>query len=188
MSSERRIAIKVVSGVDEVRFAALSTRGKALIEDRGSSNPMSLAMWRRWLLSEHSPIRQFVLRITFLDVPASTSVHFTRHSKHTEHYVMSSRPDKTGEPRDPSRPVMHTFYANAQGLIDMARSRLCSKAEEETRLWMEELALAMRTHEDPYVRELSLFLMPNCAYRRQCPEFEPCGMAIRKIMDYRGEL
>lgn len=122
---------------------------------------------------EHSPIRTQLFWIEMYDVPTYVSVHFVRHKVGVEHFVQSNRTDRGGSD-DLTRmdPVNHGMLVNAQALIQMARKRLCHKADERTREVMREIRKAVGCV-DP---ELVLFMVPECVYRNGfCPELKPCG-------------
>ena len=50
--------------------------------------------------------------------------------------------------------------ANAQGLINMARVRLCNQASKETREYYE--SLKTKLHYKDETKEISNVLVPNC--------------------------
>ena len=123
--------------------------------------------------SEHSPIRSQLFLITMIGIPTSVSVHFVRHKIGVEHFVQSNRTDRGGSD-DLTRmaPVNHGMLVNAQALIQMARKRLCHKADERTREVMREIRKAVGCV-DP---DLVPFMVPECVYRNGfCPELKPCG-------------
>ncbi len=122
---------------------------------------------------EHSPIRTQLFWIEMFDIPTYVSVHFVRHKVGVEHFVQSNRTDRGGSD-DLTRmaPVNHGMLVNAQALIQMARKRLCHKADERTREVMREVRKAVGLV-DP---ELIPFMVPECVYRNGlCPELKPCG-------------
>lgn len=122
---------------------------------------------------EHSPIRTQLFWIEMYNIPTYVSVHFVRHKVGVEHFVQSNRTDRGGSD-DLTRmaPVNHGMLVNAQALIQMARKRLCHKADERTREVMNEIKRAVG-REDP---DLVPFMVPECVYRNGfCPELKPCG-------------
>jgi hypothetical protein len=128
-----------------------------------SGGKLSVATWRRFLLSEHSIIRSAILTIELRDINQFASVHFARH-KHADHYVRSNRPDWTGKERTLADTKDHLIDINCQGLIDMARKRLCFRASDKTR----EIMLAIKkslSEGDNYMQVLGRLLEPNCLYR-----------------------
>lgn len=135
--------------------------------------------FRKFLLSEHSPIRSVVLRITMEDLSYYTSVHFVRHV-HTQHYVRSNRPDRSKKERSVDDQVVHVMDVNCEALIAMARKRLCSCAAPDTRATMKAIVEAMRSSGDEYMRIIADFLVPSCVYRAGCPEpWGNCGFYER---------
>lgn len=153
-----------------VKKFALNTVGKNYMMDAD----MSLALKKRYLKSEHSPIRTLTFIIK-MDIPYCNSVHFVRHKLGVEHFVQSQRNDRqdnydrTKAPQD--APVTHIMYVNAQELMFMARKRLCGKADATTQKIMREIVKAvLKTNP-----EFEDVLVPQCQYLHSCPEFAPCG-------------
>ena len=128
---------------------------------------------REILISEHSPIREIVVKWRWENIKSWISVHFSRHK--WECYISTQRSDRTGINRDESPQgalVNMDCTANAQQLIDMARKRLCHQSSDETRAYMEDLKAQL--YEDGE-HELSDSLVVNCIYRNGCSEFNNCG-------------
>jgi hypothetical protein len=64
---------------------------------------------------------------------------------------------------------------NIQGLIDMARKRLCiGKVDKVTYAYMMEIKKEL-IRKGGYYKVIGECLVPNCVYRGGCPEFKPCG-------------
>ena len=153
----------------DVADAARTTVGK----EPGTGEPSS--KWKyKILLAEHSPIRLLSFRWTWYDIPYFVSTHFVRHKIGIEHFVKTSRTDRTGIDRNKLRqdnPVNHSCHANAQAIINISRKRLCNKASHETKTawiyFLDELAKI-----EP---ELYNACTSECVYRGFCPEMEPCG-------------
>ena len=133
------------------------------------------------LISEHSPIRELVVKWKWSDIKSWIGVHYSRHRY--ECYVSTQRTDRTGVNRDDlpqSSLVDMDNTANAQHLIDVMRKRLCYGASKETRELAEELKYTLKTYEE----ELSDVLVPNCIYRCGCPEMSNCGFFKRFVDEY----
>lgn len=125
------------------------------------------------LISEHSPIREIVVKWSWENIKSWISIHYSRHK--WECFISTQRSDRTGVNRDKSTQdtlVNMDCSANAQHLIDMARKRLCHQSADETREYMEDLKLELYRNGET---ELSDVLVPNCVYRNGCPEFVNCG-------------
>lgn len=125
------------------------------------------------LISEHSPIRDLIVKWKWTDIKSWVATHWVRHK--WECFVQSQRSDRTGIPRDKlpqDSLVTFTGEANAQALIDTMRKRLCHQASPETREYAEDLKAALYEIEP----ELSDVLVPNCIYRCGCPEMQTCGL------------
>lgn len=133
---------------------------------------------RRILISEHSPIRNIIVRWRWNDIPTWAATHWVRHK--WECYVKTQRSDRTGVDRNKlpqDAPVTFTGIANAQHLIDTWRKRLCYQAAPETREYAEDFKIALHEVEP----EISDVLVPQCVYRFGCPELQNCGYFKKMI-------
>lgn len=139
----------------------------------GQNEPSS--SWKRkMLLCEHSPIRQFFIKIKWFDLKYWVSVHIVRHKIGIEHWVRTQRTDLTGLKRDDlaqDSEVEHEILANAQAVINISRKRLCNKASKETREAWGEVLASIKEHEP----ELFDVCVPECIYRGWCYEYKSCG-------------
>lgn len=124
--------------------------------------------------AEHSPIRQRVYIWTWYDIPYWVSVHLVRHKIGIEHFVKTSRSDKTGVDRNhlpQNSPVNHKCIANVQALINISRKRLCNQASHETqKAWQ-----IVRENIEDIDPIMAHNMVPECIYRGFCPEFKSCG-------------
>lgn len=153
-----------------VKKLALNTMGKNYLMDK----EMSLDLKKKYLRSEHSPIRTLTFIIQ-MEIPYCNSVHFVRHKLGVEHFVQSQRNDRQSNydrkkaPQD--APVSHIMYVNAQELMFMARKRLCGKADADTQKIMRAIVKeVLKTNP-----EFEDVLVPQCKYMHACPEFQSCG-------------
>lgn len=135
---------------------------------------MSLELKKKYLKSEHSPIRllNFIIK---MEIPYYNSVHFARHKFGVEHFVQSQRNDRQDKYDRKSAPqdamVSHIMYINAQALMTMSHKRLCGQADLDTRKIMQTIVKeVLKTNP-----EFEGVLVPNCQYLHRCPEFFPCG-------------
>ena len=153
-----------------VKLLAKNTVGQEVVSDKD----MSLELKKKYLRSEHSPIRylRFVIKMR---IPYCNSVHFVRHKLGVEHFVQSQRNDRQDNydrkkaPQD--APVSHIMLVNAQELMFMARRRLCGMADKDTQKIMRMIVReVLKTN--PEFKEV---LVPNCEYLHSCPEFFSCG-------------
>lgn len=135
---------------------------------------MSLELKKKYLKSEHSPIRllNFIIK---MEIPYYNSVHFARHKFGVEHFVQSQRNDRQNQYDRKSAPqdamVSHIMYINAQELMTMSHKRLCGQADIDTRKIMQTIVKeVLKTNP-----EFEDVLVPNCQYLHRCPEFFPCG-------------
>ena len=135
--------------------------------------------------SEHSPLRLVEYYIHIKEIPYWMTAHFTRHKLGVEWFQSTLRDDRTnnyscGRDELPQGiKVMLDCQINAAELIFMARRRLCHMAHVETRGVMNSIKEAVKKI-DPIVAE---FMVPNCIYRRFCPESNGCGFSNTPIFN-----
>lgn len=134
--------------------------------------------WLKHILANHSTMRSIRFRI--IDEAKKTVIaQLVRATKgHPQPYAEASRPDWTGKERssDPYEEKLFGHDHTAESFIEMAKQRLCSKAEKNTRLEMIEIVDAMKSHPEPYFRALAKLCMPYCEwYGGRCPELYGCG-------------
>ena len=105
--------------------------GKTLLERACSytvGGMVSVRNMQKFYKSEHSPIRTQIFCIELLSIPSFVSTHLVRHHVGVMHFVQSMREDRGAtEVANRQTPVHHMMVANAQGLLDMAKKRLCTK-------------------------------------------------------------
>lgn len=152
------------------KMLALATQGKE------SRKPVEEEWKIKMLRAEHSPIRtlRFLIR---MEIPYFCSVHLCRHKIGVEHYVRSQRKESDG--LTPARgaerqdvPVIHTMEINAQALMQMARARLCNRADQTTQAAMQEIVKQIISLNP----EFKGFLEPKCRYLQRCDEIKSCGL------------
>lgn len=125
----------------------------------------------RMLRAEHSPIRTIVYWIEMWGIPSYVSTHLVRHNVGVTHFVQSNR-DKEGVDRN--TPVNHAMFINAQALINMARQRLCNKADSQTRFVVH--AIRNKIAQDHRLHwTVAKYMVPDCEYRGECVQPKPCG-------------
>lgn len=166
----------------DLQEAAMNTINKSVVD----SKKLTPELFNKYLVSEHSPIRSIIIRISMIDISYYTSVHFARHV-HALHYVSTNRPDRVKKARSVDDTVNHIMDCNLQSLIDMSRKRLCYKSHPETVKVMQAIVKALHDSEDEYLYALSCHLEPNCLYRGFCPEFKSCGFLERYKNGVRQE-
>lgn len=164
----------------EIADAANTTINK----DAGTKEPSS--KWkRRILLSEHSIIRQLLIKAKWYDLMYWISVHLTRHKFGIEHWVRSQRTDRANIDRNEEKQsalIEHEIEANAQAIINISRKRLCNQASKETRdAWMEFL----NSFKDDQP-ELYSVCVKDCIYRGWCYEYKTCN--YHKSKEFQQEL
>lgn len=129
---------------------------------------------RKVLLSEHSPIRLVEVKWRWKEIKSWIATHFARHWLGWDKWISTQRDDRTGIDRDKApqdTPVNYDGKANAQACINVGRYRLCHMAHPQTKKYMEDFKIQLRSKE----KELSDVMVPNCIYRAGCPEFKTCG-------------
>ena len=128
---------------------------------------------RRILLSEHSPIRDLMVKFRWADIKYWVAMHWKTH--HWESRVDSQRNDRQvrydREKAGQDAPVDFLGDVNVQHTIDTWRKRLCRQASAETREYAEDFKRALHEVQP----EWSDVLVPNCVYRFGCPEMNACG-------------
>lgn len=143
------------------------------------------------LNSEHSPIRAIIFKVVIKDIKNFVTQQFSRHriglaemeyyftEQYTptdiEHFVQTSRSDRTGINRDDRKQsdlVDYSFLINAQGLIDLSKKRLCHAADRDAvKTWA---IIKMQVQEiDPIIAS---YMVKSCIYLDRCkePDFVKC--------------
>lgn len=150
----------------EILNIARATQGKGPLEK------VSGRWIERLIRSEHSPLRFRQHYIEFT-CPYWVAMHPRTHwvgvSAHdiSATVVESSRTDITHQERDPNREVRIYTIMNAQSVLNVSRSRLCTKTSPETReVWQGVLDVTYCV--DPAVVDAC---EPTCHH---CKEFDPC--------------
>jgi hypothetical protein len=168
------LELKPLTTFANVREAARITAHKRDV----STKPLANYALNNYFLSEHSPIRSFIIRVKFYDISRRVAMHLVRHV-HSLPFVSSTRPDRFPNQKDDQIVDMIQDF-NAQALIDMARKRLCLMSYPETVKTIRELKHELMCYESSErteqeaVRALGSFLVPNCVYRGGCPENSGC--------------
>lgn len=145
--------------------AALFTQGKEPLKG------MTVDQFRKLIKAEHSPIRSAILRIYLYGIPDRVSVHLVRHV-HSLHFVKTNRPDLTGIERPPT--TNHMIDVNVEGLLSIARKRLCKKAMKETRDVVMDIRNFLCMSDDKYMNLVGDMMVRNCIYFGECREIKKC--------------
>lgn len=165
-------SIEMYGGWKRVLNAARLTAGKKPLDKEPSNK------WKRkTLLAEHSPIRLVEYDGIWDFIKMWVTTHLVRHHVGVEKFVSTQRTDRNPDLMDLDRDdipqgLENTMMisANAQGLINMSRKRLCSCASTETRQAWKALLEEIKKV-DPILVEKCV---PECIYRGFCPEFDKC--------------
>ena len=165
-------SIKMYGGWKRVLNAARLTAGKQPLDKEPTNK------WKRkMLLAEHSPIRLVEYDGIWDFIKMWVTTHLVRHHMGVEKFVSTQRTDRNPDLMDLDRDEIPQglentmmISANAQGLINMSRRRLCSCASTETRQAWKALLEEIKKV-DPILVEKCV---PECIYRGFCPEFDKC--------------
>ena len=140
------------------------------------SDKVPSAEWKnRIVKAQHSPIRTLMYTVELKDIPYYCAIHLVRHKYGVEWYVSSQRNDRQDMyDRRAARqdsPVTVIADMNMQAFINISKRRLCSQADETTRMIWEKVADAVCGWETE-LTELAKAIQPDC---KNCGEFYPCG-------------
>ena len=150
----------------EMRREAWRTAGKPTAQVPA----LTARQLQRYFIAEHSPMRMTLFRATCEYMNYFTHIHFVRHT-FLQPFVVSHRPDKTGQARTLADTVTMTLVGNAQAWIDMMQVRLCYKSASDTQAW----AVAIKQAFAATHPEFAACLVPQCVYRYSCSEPKTCG-------------
>ena len=128
---------------------------------------------RKWVVTEHSPIRGLQFEIVFEGLPAYIANHLKTHFEGFSLQISESNrrdyPSRYGKTvtRDGEAPIRHGMVCNAQSLINVSRKRLCSGADSFTiKVWMKVKEAMMEVNKD-----VAEHMVVECIYRGGiCPE------------------
>jgi hypothetical protein len=139
---------------------------------------------RQILISEHSPIRDIIVKFCWRNIKYWIAMHWKTHRwegrTDSQRNDRQDRYDRNKAPQD--APVDFYGDPNAQHLIDTWRKRLCHMASPETRQYAEDFKRTLRSYEP----ELADVLVPNCVYRCGCPEPGGCKWFTKMIQVEQG--
>jgi len=125
------------------------------------------------IISRHSHIRCVFIEIEFETTKAVRDQILRSRHGYAEPYVQSSRPDRTGKPREATATSTWIHDFNIEGLLKFAGDRLCTSTEGNTRLEIHNLKKSMMKSDDNIIRVVGEMLSPKCAWYGDCNEFRP---------------
>jgi len=139
--------------------------------------------YKQAIISEHSPLRSVLYRVDFYGIPYYAHVHLVRHHVGVQPIARSQRPDamnpvdydRNKAPQD--TPMDLRLILNAQAILNIAKKRLCLKADQVTyravKLMKEDLAQSKAL----FSQLLANACRPACEWQGNiCHEvFKPCG-------------
>lgn len=185
MKTEVKVKVKGYIEVSEMWKKALKM-ARATVGKEDLNKEPSEKFKRNILKSQHSPIRKLKFEVDFKDIHSHVTQQFSRHhiaiesdpyaffseeikSTDIEHFVKTSRANRTGIKRSERRQddlVDYSFEANAQGLIDASKKRLCRASDP--------LAVKHWNSVKKGIAEieplLSEKMQPQCIHCGFCPE------------------
>jgi hypothetical protein len=151
----------------DMRRTALYTVGKK----PKSTDSFNEEWLKKLLISRHTPNRPVFFEFEF-ETSKAVRDQLLR-SKHgtVEPFVESSRPDRTGEPRNPKATSKYLMIFDIEGLIKMFADRLCIQTEKDTRNFINDVKASMMSSDDDIIRTVGEVLAPKCAWYGTCNEF-----------------
>lgn len=157
---------KQISELEDLAVKKLSDKSLFLLD-----------FWLARIRANHSVMRRLQFSIVFCDCDKSVVAQLIRATKgHPQPFVQSSRPDRTGMPRDPEAKISFIEDYTTEAWIELCKQRLCFKTEDATREVVEAVLKAMRESKDPFFQALEKYCMPACqSSRLGCPELSWCG-------------
>lgn len=144
---------------------------------------------RKWLASEHTPLRAMMFKLRLNGIKSFIATHFVRHGIGTIWAIESGRTDLQKKMRETLKtieretPVLMKGQVNAQALINISRRRLCLNSHKDTVKAWKQVKEAVAEVE-PVVAQ---FMVVECVYRNGlCGEPKCCG--YNKTAKFRREL
>jgi hypothetical protein len=135
--------------------------------------------WIKQIVANHSTLRSIHFRLVDTR-PKSVIMQIIRATKgHPQPEVQSSRPDwNNGKERssDPYEEKLFMQDHTAESFIEMAKQRLCLRTEERTRRFMQDMVMALRKSDEPFLQAVGICCKPSCGWLRGCPEIKSCGL------------
>jgi len=169
-----KVIVKRHTNWTSVLDSARTTVGKDSLDKEPSEN-----FKKEILIAEHSPIRTLQFEVIWEDIPYYVAMHLRTHSigfmsgEDDLYFVQTQRTDRTQKKRDKlpqDASVRLRVIINAHSIINVSRVRLCKLADPQTRkAWSEFISEISKI--EPMLYWLSV---PNCVYRRFCPETTKC--------------
>jgi len=130
-------------------------------------NVQNLDPWKMYK-AEHSLIYTQWFWVEVYDIEPYVHTHFRTHEKNGCQFFVST--SRKGQERHQKDSLNMAFICNASHLINMARKRLCGKADPQVR----ECMLDIRDRIFEIEPALSSAMVTNCSYRGKCYELTPC--------------
>lgn len=172
-----QVKVEALTGFYKVIDCAMFTQGT---NRTGLSTKEFL---RKAIISEHSPLRAFIMQIDVYGIPYYSHVHFVRHHVGVTPFVRTQRPDahnpvdydRTKAPQD--APVDMRLILNAQALLNIMKKRLCNKADPITQLVARNIRDELAKADNLFMNLLAEYCSPSCGWQGyQCHEaFGGCG-------------
>lgn len=183
--SKTKVVVEPFCGIDEMWKKVLRD-ARTTVGKFETGNVPSQGFKESVLKSKHSPIRGLIFEVFFEEIPYHITQQFSRHhialetspnmcfcedivSTDIEHFVQTSRSDRTGKPRSERKQddaVQYRFRANAMGLMDASKKRLCFAADKDAvKNWQ-----AVKAGIEMICPELASRMQPECVCSGFCCE------------------
>lgn len=137
--------------------------------------------WINQIMTGHSTLRGIRFRM-IAEAPRSVVMQLIRATKeHPQPEVESSRPDWTGKERssDPYEKKLFMQDHTVWSFIEMAKQRLCTRTETNTRKFMMDAVEELKKSDEPFFQALGYCCHPSCWWMNRCPEVRSCGQKPR---------
>ena len=167
----------------DVREANKITQGIMLHPDdeRPVYRQDTTEWWINQIMTGHSTLRSIRFRM-IAEAPRSVVMQIIRATKeHPQPEVESSRPDWTGKERssDPYEKKLFMQDHTVWSFIEMAKQRLCTRTEANTRKFMFDAVAELKQSDEPFFQALGYCCHPSCWWLNRCPEVKSCGQRPR---------
>ena len=157
--------LKIKGEWSEVLDACRATVSKKFL-NKETSKDFKKAM----VICEHSPLRNIWVKWRWEGLPSYIVTHFARHHIGFEKWISTQRNDrqKKYDRREAPQAAPVTFVGegNGQALINIAKLRLCTTADPDTRNQMMDLKREIHKVEP----EIAEAMVPSCIYLAGCSE------------------
>lgn len=167
--------------LEDYRLACSITRGVVYQTEKPQLD--TVEWWVKQIVANHSTLRCVRFRM-MATAKRPVVMQLIRATKgHPQPEVQSSRPDWTGKSRsrDPNELISFMQDHTAESFIEMAKQRLCSRTEADTRIFMREAVMNLKTSDVPFLKAVGSCCKPSCFWLGACPELKPCSDTKQRL-------